>query len=88
MKSKRTESWCRKYEESSGPRGVVAFAEAQRVRGDTKLLIQITFFDNFQLWMGPGCKCDVLELFQSVQNANALHIRPFEGLWHHCHKSV
>ena len=37
------------------------------------------FFDDFQLHMGLGCNCDVLELFQSAQNANAPHLRPFEG---------
>ena len=47
--------------------------------GGLRLLIQITFFDDFQLCMDLGWNCDVLQLLQSVQNANAPHLRPFEG---------
>ena len=64
-------------------RGMSAFAGAHWVRS-MRLLIQITFFNDFWLCMGLGCNSDVLELFQSVQNANAPHLRPFEGLWHQC----
>ena len=39
------------------------------------------FFDDFRLCMGLGCNCDVLELFQSVHNANTPHLRSFEGPW-------
>ena len=39
------------------------------------------FFEDFRLYISLGCNCDVLELLQSVQNANAPHLRPFEGHW-------
>ena len=48
---------------------------------ESKEIVMISDWYNNEIVMimGLGCNCDVLELFQSVQNANAPHLRPFEG---------
>ena len=60
--------------------------------GGMRLLIQITFFWWFSALDGPRiqvwCLRAISKLFQSVQDANAPHLRPFEGLRHHYHKRV